>query len=260
MNKRRALCVGINDYPGFHADLNGCVNDAYDWAELLRAQGYDVQILLDSAATFPTVQDALFDLVDSAGFGDRAVFTYSGHGTWLPDRDGDEADGRDEALCLHDYQNGGLLTDDHIQGIFGRLKRGAGGLILSDSCHSGTVSRLANLDFDVPGMKKPRFLSPVEFTNLDWDKAIELEARGSGNPRATASLVSGSTDEEYSWDAWFKGRANGAFSRAAIDAFRPGIRLGAWHKAIRAQLPTLEFPQAPQLTVASPYRRYARAL
>jgi metacaspase-1 len=29
---------------------------------------------------------------------------YSGHGTQIPDDDGDEADGMDEALCPVDYQ------------------------------------------------------------------------------------------------------------------------------------------------------------
>jgi hypothetical protein len=32
---KRALCVGINDYPYDGSDLNGCVNDANAWAQLL---------------------------------------------------------------------------------------------------------------------------------------------------------------------------------------------------------------------------------
>ena len=32
---KRALCVGINDYPVAGADLKGCVNDAKAWAALL---------------------------------------------------------------------------------------------------------------------------------------------------------------------------------------------------------------------------------
>ena len=32
---KRALCVGINDYPVRGADLKGCVNDAKAWARLL---------------------------------------------------------------------------------------------------------------------------------------------------------------------------------------------------------------------------------
>ncbi len=33
----KALCIGINDYPGTQNDLSGCVNDAQDWAA--EAQG-----------------------------------------------------------------------------------------------------------------------------------------------------------------------------------------------------------------------------
>ncbi len=29
---KKALCIGINDYPGTQNDLSGCVNDANDWA------------------------------------------------------------------------------------------------------------------------------------------------------------------------------------------------------------------------------------
>jgi len=32
---KRALCIGINDYPGTDFDLSGCVNDAHDWAQAL---------------------------------------------------------------------------------------------------------------------------------------------------------------------------------------------------------------------------------
>ena len=52
---KKALCVGINDYPYAGSDLNGCVNDAQAWAELLTDHyGFpssDVTLLLDSQAT-----------------------------------------------------------------------------------------------------------------------------------------------------------------------------------------------------------------
>ncbi|MGE5839594.1 MAG: caspase family protein, partial [Deltaproteobacteria bacterium] len=37
---KRALCIGINDYPGTGSDLAGCVNDANDWAVLLKKRGF----------------------------------------------------------------------------------------------------------------------------------------------------------------------------------------------------------------------------
>ena len=53
--KKKAFCVGINDYPYDGSDLNGCVNDAKAWAQLLIEHfGFastDVKTLFDSDAT-----------------------------------------------------------------------------------------------------------------------------------------------------------------------------------------------------------------
>jgi len=51
---KKALCVGINDYPyGDDNDLNGCLNDARDWSTLLKKHFdfTDVKTLLDAQAT-----------------------------------------------------------------------------------------------------------------------------------------------------------------------------------------------------------------
>lgn len=252
MNKKYALCIG-NNYPGTSAQLSGCVNDALDWSEMLARQGYKVEFMQE--AVLNDAIGRLMDLVAQARFGDRIVFTYSGHGTWVPDGDGDEADGRDEAMVMADYQRGGLLLDDTIQQIFSSLATGAGALILSDSCHSGTVSR-----FVCPPEVKARFLSPVNlFEGLTIDRAQELEQIKAGTPRKTASLISGCGDLEYSYDTSFNGRPNGAFSRAAIDAYQAGDSLSRWFSRIRKALPNTYYPQTPQLT-ATTYRKYARAL
>jgi hypothetical protein len=255
MNKRYALTVG-NNYPGTGAQLAGCVNDALDWAELLRTQGYEVTVLTE--ATKAQTLGSLDFLVAKAGFGDRVVFQFSGHGTWVPDRDGDEADSRDEALVCADYGYGtaGLILDDELQKTFARLRYGAGALTLSDSCHSGTVAR-----FYRHSGATPRFLSPAEILpDLTEQQARDMEAIPASDPRKTSSLISGCADAEYSYDAQFDGRPNGAFSRIAIDAFSPGISLNSWHDAIRAELPDEIYPQTPQLVAASLYRKYAKAL
>ena len=36
---KRALCIGINDYPGTGSDLTGCVNDARTGPACSRAAG-----------------------------------------------------------------------------------------------------------------------------------------------------------------------------------------------------------------------------
>lgn len=258
MRKNFALCVGINNYPGLASDLGGCVNDAFDWAELLRGQGYEVEMVLDSDATRDRILTALAHTIAKAGYGDRVVFTYSGHGSWVPDRDGDEADGRDEVLCAYDYEKGGLVTDDDLAIAFSRAARGVGSLILSDSCHSGTVSRFVALTGTVTPTGTPRFIPPTSFMDMSPERAVQLEAVSAGSSRTPASLISGCADTEYSYDAWFT-HANGAFTRAAIDTWKPGITLNTWFRAIRRILPNSNYPQTPQLSTTS-YRKYVRAL
>ena len=70
---RKALCIGINNYPGTHMDLQGCVNDAQDWAAVLQARGYTVTTLLDKHATKTAMVQAMSDLIGAAGNG---AFTY----------------------------------------------------------------------------------------------------------------------------------------------------------------------------------------
>jgi hypothetical protein len=55
-------------------------------------------------------------------------------------------------------------------------------------------------------------------------------------------------DEEYSYDAWFGNRPNGAFTRRALDVYQSGMTIKQWHQAIRAGLPNDFHPQTPQLS------------
>ena len=66
----------------------------------------------------------------------------------MPDRDGDdETDGLDETWCLYDRQ----LVDDELYGMFGKFAKGVRIVLLSDSCHSGTVARNAELSGQTVG-------------------------------------------------------------------------------------------------------------
>jgi len=68
--------------------------------------------------------------------------------------------------------------------------------------------------------------------------------------QAAAVLLSGCKDEEYSYDACFNGRANGAFTYTALQTLRdlPGhATYSDWHREIRKILPSADYPQTPQL-------------
>lgn len=249
---KRAVVVGINDYPGVNADLRGCVNDALDWAAALQDRGYQITMLLDSAATKSAITAALDAAVAASGRYDRLAFTYSGHGTWLPDRDGDEQDRRDEALVCYDYQQGGLITDDQLHSILTNAP--ARTYILSDSCHSGSVSRFAG---QALANAAPRFLPPQTFlTGEQLDAAARVEGVVASSPsRKGAVLISGCADMEVAYDV-HSARPHGAFSNAALRTLETSGSINTWYKAIRQTLPNADHPQTPQLTATNTQLRW----
>lgn len=250
---KRALCVGINDYPGTGSDLSGCVNDARDWTEVLKARGYEVTTLLDGQAKRQALVDALTNLVSTAHAGDSLVFTFSGHGSWLPDDDGDEPDGRDEMLCPHDINNEQYLMDDNLAEIFNEKPKDVQLYFISDSCHSGSVAKFA-LDplGSVSRMPKIRLLPPLVFVkDAEMRNRVLLATRAPSSSRGEvypALLLSGCRDVEFSYDADFGGRPNGAMTRAAIEELKKNPATPQdWFKAIRKRLPSQQYPQSPQL-------------
>jgi metacaspase-1 len=232
---KRAICVGINNYPGIFNDLKGCVNDARDWSALLQELGFAVTLMLDSQATKMSVKAALQGLVNAAGAGDIGVFTYSGHGTQVVESGTDEGDPYDEAICLYD----GNVIDDELRVILQGLHPQATLVVISDSCFSGSVTRIAGEN------AVPRFVPP----------AVSTEGRPARRsfllPEAAMPelLITGCSDNEYSYDAEFDGRPNGAMTALALQVMRqnPGATYREFHTALRTLLPSQQYPQSPQL-------------
>ena len=256
---KRSLHIGINDYPGTGNDLSGCVNDANDWREAMGAREFQATSLIDGEASKSNMLEAISKIVGDTGRDDIAVITYSGHGTWVPDEDDDEVDDRDEALCPHDITQGQILTDDELYEIFSERKRGARIIVISDSCHSGTVTRACNFmpgtENDPWNFQKIRFLAPEFYIKDDevrLRRARQVEKiKARGKIRAASVLLSGCKDDEYSYDAWFNGRPNGAFTYAALQALKnlpDTATYRDWHREIRKILPHVNYPQTPQLS------------
>jgi metacaspase-1 len=244
---RQALCIGINDYPGTGSDLAGCVNDAHDWADELTKRGFETEVMLDAQATGEGMRSAMRRLLQNAKSGDTVVITFSGHGTWVRDDNGDEPDGRDEALVPHDIAANGPLLDDELYEILCDRARGVRPVMISDSCHSGTVARFApstRSDADKVKFLPPSvFLSPAEAA-----RAARMPRVSAGRPRHAALLMSGCADVEFSYDAHFDGRPNGAFTYFALRTLRElpeGATYRDWGAAIRRALPSQDYPQSP---------------
>ena len=244
---KKALCVGINDYPHGGNDLNGCVNDAKSWADLLKNHydfaPSDVKLLIDAQATKAAIIAGLKTLLTGAKAGDVLVFTNSSHGTYRADTSGDE-ERYDEAICPYDCSDN-LLLDDELRELFANLPKDVQLAVISDSCHSGTVTRAAVSEV-IPGLKTPddrrvRFLNPA----LRGDPVLQnpWKAQPKGMDKYPESkmkeiLLSGCTDREYSYDALIEGTYHGAMTYYALKAIKEANYTPTWGQ-IHTRLTTL---------------------
>jgi hypothetical protein len=254
-----ALCIGINNYPGTQNDLAGCVNDADDWNAELARRGFSVQRLIDRQATGKAMRAGIRSVLAGAQAGDLVVVQYSGHGSFVPDENGDEPDGADECLCPYDVRSRGPITDDELFDLYSARPEGVKLLMISDSCNSGTVSKFAPITMPPSPRGSPdprarvRFLPPAAFLTKTQTArfGIRRGVRSSSPPGRNAGLLlAGCQETEYSYDAYFRGRPNGAFTFIALQTLAKLSRSATyeeWYQAIRKELPSQQYPQTPNL-------------
>jgi hypothetical protein len=139
-----ALTIGLNSvdpnhYHGWSGNLIACEADAEDMANIATSKEFTVNTLMTKEATRQRMQDEISAAADSLGAGDFFMLSYSGHGGQLPDFNDEEVDAQDDTWCLYD----GQLVDDEIYTLLAQFAEGVRVLVFSDSCHSGTVTKLA---------------------------------------------------------------------------------------------------------------------
>ena len=143
-----ALVIGIDSYQSI-PPLAGAVNDARDIANALTVMGAETTVLLDGAATRDAIVMTWTDLAAQLGPDDRMIVTYAGHGSNEPEAiAGEEADGRDENWLLAGFApfgdaSGERIRDNEIAALIALANPGQV-ILISDSCHAGTVSREIN--------------------------------------------------------------------------------------------------------------------
>jgi hypothetical protein len=222
-----ALCLGLNyvdpkAYGGWDGELRGCILDAYAMEGLARLNGWMVgDVLLDSQATAAALDERMASYAALLEAGDRLLLTYSGHGGQVRDVDGDEGDGKDETWCLWD----GELVDDRIGAMLARFRAGVRIVLVSDSCHSGTVSRA-------------RRARPI----------AKLPDPEIGIIRASGLLFSGCSDEQLSGDLPLGGK----FTTTMMEVLRALPPGAGWRTLHRQVLQVMPRHQQPQLSFSGP--------
>jgi hypothetical protein len=287
---KKALLVGINRYPDPGNELKGCVNDVRQMAETLKSRcGFpgdgNMRILTDARATRKAILDGLAWLTAGASPGDSLVFHYSGHGSQVSDRDGDETTDRlDEILCPYDLDWDHPLTDDDLAAACANVPQGALLTAILDCCHSGTGLRdfALSADFHFPasltrqanpvhsGGAIPRgsFVRPCSIPpSDDPDRHRFLPHPETPHPasppprrparrfgvsvtRTNAVLIAACRDDQTSADAWIGGGYHGAHTYHLCRVLGNGIRYLTYRalvSATGAALSRAGFDQVPQL-------------
>jgi hypothetical protein len=149
--------VSAKHYEGWSGELTACEFDARDMAAIAKAAGMKPTVLLTKQATRARALAAVRAACRSLQSGDLLFLTYSGHGGQIPDVTGEEDDKLDETWCLYD----GQLIDDEMYVELGRFAAGVRILVLSDSCHSGTVLRAAPPPGPVPPGARSKMMPPA---------------------------------------------------------------------------------------------------
>lgn len=189
--KRRALLVGINDYPNPADRLEGCVNDVFLMSSLLQESGFaadDIRIVLNERATARGIVERLEWLLDGTEDGQDRVFYYSGHGAQIPGYGvGEKVDRKDECLVAHDFDwsREHAVTDDQFYEFYSQLPYGTHFLTIFDCCHSGGMTR--------DGAARVRGLTPpddIRHRELKWSAEHQMwVARDFGDASDTAKAL-----------------------------------------------------------------------
>jgi hypothetical protein len=266
MAKGISLHLGLNKvdpkhYAGWDGELMACEADARDMADIARSRKYATKILLTKSATRASLAKGMSQAAAALKSGDIFFLTYSGHGGQLPDLNADEPDGLDETWCLYD----GELVDDELFTALGKFAAGVRILVLSDSCHSGSVVKLTNYLTQAradgfashadgpfaPAGSPPRFramppqvaLRTYEAHRKLYDPILKRAdtAKAMAKVNASVLLISGCQDNQLSSDGTFNGLFTGTLKRVWNGA-KFGKDYRAFHKGIVRLMPPSQTP------------------
>jgi hypothetical protein len=149
---KRALLIGINNYANVR-QLKGCVNDVTAMKTLLTSNYQfpekNITMLTDQMASREKILAAFQQLIEATDTNDIVLIHYSGHGSQIYDKTGNEVDSLDETIipCDYDYKGVYPISDKQLAVVLAALARKTRYVtIILDCCHSGGGTK--DLDID----------------------------------------------------------------------------------------------------------------
>jgi hypothetical protein len=230
---KKALLIGIN-YTRTPDELNGCINDANAIKERISNKGFNnitlMSDLTSKKATKSNILEEFKTLLANSQEGDLLFFLYSGHGTYLIDKNNDETTGYDQCIVPCDLN---IITDDELKTLIQTyLKPNVTLFAMFDSCFSGSVLDL-----------KYQYMDSLNYDNYSENNK-ELETNGN------VFMISGCTDYQTSADAFINNKATGAMTWSLLEALKQNPN-SSWRelvKKMRDLLKTSQMTQIPQFS------------
>lgn len=250
-----SIHIGLNEIDPAHygkgRSLKGCVHDANAMLQIAKGRGFDENYLLtDKDGTYKKITTLLKKAARKLNTGDTLFISFAGHGASVWDNNADESDGKDETWCLYDR----MILDDELAELWARFKTGVKILMVSDSCHSGSVSREMSAGGTVIEEKPVvggRSLEDgpeiYERNKTMYEATIPKHkniAKGAGI-KATVLLLSGCQDNQTSLD----GIKNGFFTDRLLQVYNNGNFKGNYAGLLLKILKLMPSIQTPNYTV-----------
>lgn len=258
-----SLLIGVGNYQHAGSDpwkamnlvnLRGPARDVALMRTVLRNRGFnpgaDQQVLVDAAASKAAVRRAFEWLATRATEShDVVVIYYSGHGSWAPDRNGDEAragdagDKWDEGLVPHNARDpqdpDDLILDDELGAWLARLAS-RNVTIIVDACFSGTITRGGpdTSSASAPVARGPR---PPPYMSL---ASTMLE----GGRAMSYTLITAASASQKAYEKNFYGEGvSGVFTRALASALEGAGADTRWDDVLQQVRSDVGDRQTPQL-------------
>lgn len=268
--KTHAVLIGASTYRNLPPDksLRAPANDVRRMKAALLALGVApdaIELYADgvegskadpTAARILEVFDALPARITD---GDQVVIYMSGHGTQIPDDNGDEDDGLDEAFLPVDavppppgaarFDMTNVIRDDRIGELVEALRRkGAHVWLVVDSCHSGTISRamsdeqrakeLSAADFGLPlapTASAQKTLADMKGARASSGSFVAFYASQSDEISLELAVPRGAPKEQQSWISAFTDAMITALDKGRVTTYRDLLDETA--RSMRAQIP-----------------------
>ena len=286
MARIRAVLVGIDRYE--RADipsLNGCVNDVAlvrrTLKDILGVRNEDIRVVVNERATKANILRRLQTTLEQAEAGDIVVFYFSGHGSQIRDRDGDELTDRlDELVCPYDmdWDRRTYILDDELDALFDAVPPEILLEVFVDCCFWGAGPSELEAESRPQGLREDvRYLAPPFdiAARAEGDEHL-LHRHGFSGAHCFAGrnvFWAASAEGEPAAEDYLEGRAHGVFTfwgcRFIETNFERMIRHGYSREELLVDLreylhslgytQTAELSAPDELRVEGPFMREARS-